>query len=383
MTLTVLVLAALTASSFGLSAWQFGLALRFPLHRRGAVGGPWPDVSILKPLKGCDAETRDCLRSWFRQDYAGRVELLLGVQSQEDAAFDMARATIAEHPGVAAQLVVCGRRLGPNGKVSTLAQLALQARHEVVCASDADMQVTADFLANVVEPLRDPDVGLVNCFYRLSNPANFAMRWEAFAVNADFWSQVLQSVALKPMDFALGAVIVTPRGRLDAIGGFEALVDYLADDYELGRRIASQRAEVALCTVVADCRTAPMDFGEVWRHQLRWGRTIRVCQPGPYFLSILGNATLWPLLLLVARHSTAVLVAAGMALAGRMIQGFLLERRMQRHGSVDSFWLAPVKDLLQIAIWAASFAGRDVVWRGERFRVGADGKLSKATSRRR
>jgi ceramide glucosyltransferase len=189
---------------------------------------------------------------------------------------------------------------------------------------------------------------------------------------------VLQSAALKPMDFALGAVMVTPRRQLDALGGFDALVDYLADDYELGRRTARQGARVAMCPVVVDCRTAPMRFAEVWAHQLRWARTIRVCQPGPYLLSILGNATVWPLLLALAWPSLTLRVAAGVALAWRMAQGFLLERRMAGRGRLDSLWLALVKDLLQIGVWAAAFLGREVVWRGERFRVSADGKLARS-----
>ena len=145
-----------------------------------------------------------------------------------------------------------------------------------------------------------PAVGLVNCFYRLANPSTTAMRWEAVAINADFWSQVLQSQTLKPLDFALGAAMLVRRNALAEIGGFQSLADCLADDYQLGHRIAKNGHRIALCPVVAECWDAPMNWRDVWKHQLRWARTIRVCQPLPYFFSILSNATLWPLLWLVS-----------------------------------------------------------------------------------
>jgi len=365
--------------SFGLSVWQFALAMRFPLHRRETPAGTAPAVSILKPLKGCDAETRECLRSWLALDYAGPMEIFFGVDSEDDPVCAVVRGLMKEHPHRASQLVLCGERLGANPKVSKLAQLARLAKHDVICVGDADVRVAPDFLTNAVAPLRDRAVGLVNCFYRLANPANFAMRCEAFAVNADFWGQVLQATALKPMDFALGGVMIAPRERIDAIGGFEALADHLADDFELGHRIARRGTRVVISRITVDCLTAPMSAAEVWSHQLRWARTIRVCRAGPYFLSILGNATLWPLWLAAAHPSSAVLSAVGIAVALRMTQGFLLERRMTGRGRVDSLWLAPVKDLMQIGLWAAAFAGREVVWRGERLRVKSDGRLSAAT----
>jgi len=332
-------------------------------------------VSILKPLKGCDAETEACLRSWFEQEFAGPMEILLGVDDPDDPVCKIAGRILGEYPGVPARLVVCDERAGPNPKVSKLVQLSRIAQYDLFCVSDADVFVPRDFLANVVEPLRDPGVGLVNCFYRLANPANFAMRWEAFAVNADFWGQVLQSVALRPMAFALGAVMVAPRRRIEAVGGFRALADYLADDHELGQRMVRNGGKVSLCPIVVDCRTAPMRFREVWNHQVRWGRTIRACQPGPYFLSILGNATLWPLLLMAVRPGREALAAGALALGWRMLQGSLLERRMTGRWQGDSLWLAPIKDLLHTAIWFAALSGSSVLWRGERFEVGTEGKM--------
>ncbi len=169
--------------------WQWLAARRFPLHQRVADKSFAPAVTLLKPLKGADAQTEACLRSWFAQDYAGEIQILFGVANADDPACKVVQKLIEEFPRRDARLVVCNERLGANAKVSKLAQLERQAKHEVIVISDADVRVPGDLLSNVVAPLRDGKVGLVNCFYRLANPTTPAMQWETISVNADFWSQ--------------------------------------------------------------------------------------------------------------------------------------------------------------------------------------------------
>src|SRR6266536_6361358 len=456
-----LILAALAFLSLGILLWQFVVAMRFPLHQRVANPGYAPPVTLFKPLKGVDAETWHCLESWFNQDYAGPVQILFGVASADDPACEMARQLIAARPEHDAQLVLCSESPGANAKVSMLIQLFRHAAQEptpgpsqppsrrsgamarreggeenrlwergeklpafeavgsglggsskptadqtgsgrgrVIIISDADVHVPPDFLANVVAPLCDERVGLVSCFYRLANPATLAMQFEAIAINADFWSQVLQAQSLKPLDFALGAVMATTRGRLESIGGFEALVDFLADDYQLGNLIARQGGRIVLSPVVVECRESPKNWLEVWRHQLRWARTIRVCQPLPCFFSILGNATLWPLLWLIASFTsvsetsyattvgplttgiaiqvdvlpTALMFVLAIWLVRMVTAMFQASKMTLSHSHWAFFWLVPIKDLLAAALWALSFLGDVVEWRGRRYRVGRGGK---------
>ena len=442
-----LILAALAFLSLALTVWQFVVAMRFPLHQRVADPGYAPPVTVLKPLKGVDAETRHCLESWFDQDYAGPVQILFGVASADDPACEMARLLIAARPERDAQLVICSESLGLNAKVSTLIQLFRRtvqeptpgpsqegnrlrergeklpafggvggglarsskptadqtgaSRDRVIIISDADVHVPPDFLANVVAPLHDDHVGLVSCFYRLAHPATLAMQFEAIAINADFWSQVLQAQNLKPLDFALGAVMATTRGRLESIGGFEALADFLADDYQLGKLIARQGGLIVLSPVVVECRESPKNWRAVWQHQLRWARTIRVCQPLPYFFSILGNATLWPLLWLIATfpsasETTYTTIISGVTTAvsvkvellpnallfvlaiwlARILTAMYQESKLTRsHSHWAFFWLVPIKDLLAVVVWSLSFLGNSVEWRGQRYRVWRGGKL--------
>jgi ceramide glucosyltransferase len=386
-----------------LNGWQYAAALRYPLHRKSDAeekrndagkapskpagpsgGGPAPGITFLKPLKGCEPATRECLESWLNQQYPGKVQVLFGVKSPHDPVCELARELIAAHRSrsgeefarTKAELVLCEESLGSNSKVSTLIQLERRAEHEIIVISDADVRVPADFLNALAPPLRDDTVGLVNPFYRLANPSNAAMRWEAVAINADFWSQVLQSRDLAPLDFALGAVMATRRSNLRKIGGFESIVDYLADDYRLGNLIAKSGFKIELCPVVVDCVAPAMNIAQVWAHQLRWARTIRHCKPVPYAASLVSNATLWPLLWLVVRPSIATASFFTFAMLFRIVTARSLQRRLDRSPPPWRYaWMPPVKDILQCVLWALSFLGHTIEWRGHRYCIQPGGRL--------
>ena len=373
------ILGLLAFLSLLLLLWQWLVARRFPLHQRVHSTSFTPAVSILKPLKGCDQTTESCLRSWLDQSYPGKMQVLFAVASAADPVCMVVKKLLQEFPKTDARLIVCGPLVGTNLKVSKLMELEREAVHDTLVISDADVSVAPDLLANVVVPLQDLKIGLVNCFYRLADPVTRAMEWEAIAINADFWSQVLQSESLQPLDFALGAVMVVRRSELEQMGGFAALADCLADDYQLGHRIARQGYRIVISPVVVDCHSAPMGWGQVWKHQLRWARTIRVCQPLPYFFSILSNPTLWPLIWWLAWPTTMPLVVfLGGGLIRILAAGDLQRRLTHKPLRPATAALVPIKDLLQSVIWLMAFLGNQIEWRGERFRLRRDGTLVKA-----
>ncbi len=375
----------LHATFFGLALlslvlllWQWLCGVRFPLHRRVPASPPFAPVTLLKPLKGCDESTEECLRSWLAQNYNGPVQILFAVASAEDPVCAIVQRLLREFPVRDAQLVICGPLSGTNLKVAKLAQVEKLAKHDLLVISDADVRVPADLLQNLIMELRDPAAGLVNCFYRLANPSTLGMHWEAVAVNADFWSQVLQSASLKPLDFALGAVMATRRSLLEQIGGFAALADCLADDYQLGHRIVRGGHQIRVSPLVVECWSGPQGWGQVWKHQLRWARTIRVCQPVPYFFSILSNPTLWPGLWLAVHPTAGAVGFVSACLLLRMAAAFDLQRRIrQSRPRWQLAWLAPFKDLLQAAIWAMAFLGNKIEWRGQTLRLRRDGTVKR------
>lgn len=372
-----LPLAILTGISFALMLWQWLEGRLFPLHRRVRGRGFAPGVTLLKPLKDRDAATESCLRSWLTQNYAGPVQVLIAVASPNDPARGVVERLLAKHPEADARLVICPERPGPNAKASKLAQLEPLARYDLLVISDADVKAPPDLLTNLVAAFQDEEVGLVNPFYRLGEPTTVAMHCEAVAVNGDFWTSVLQAMRFGPMRFALGATMAVRRNAVHRIGGLRVLADYLADDYELGRRVAATGAEVVLCPVVVDCLNAPEGWRSVWKHQLRWARTIRACQPLAYAASIISNPTLWPLLLWAAAPTPLVAQIIGICLLVRLLTAMDNQRRLcQTLVHWRWLWLTPIKDLLQAAWWALAFLGNRVEWRGNRYRVTREGRLA-------
>lgn len=367
----------LAVLSFALGVWQWYAARRFPLHQRATVPPTLPDITLLKPLKGCETGTFEALRSWFLQLYPGRMQIIFGVADADDPVCAVVRQLQTEFPQVDASLLICDSTLGTNAKVSKLIQMERQAQHQLICISDADVRVPPDFLAQTVPLLHQKSTGLANAFYSLETSNSLAMQWEAVGVNADFWSQVLQSATLKPVDFALGAVMITRRANLQEIGGFTALKDCLADDYQLGNRIVHKGYSIALGKVVVECLSGPLGWPAVWKHQLRWARTIRVCQPAPYFLSILSNGTLWPMLWAALSFGKLAPTAAALFVLLRVVMAVDLQRRIGKPLPFILSWMIPVKDLLQTGIWAAAFLGNHIEWRGETMRLRPDGTLVK------
>ena len=373
------VFAALAGLSFALGVWQWVVGRRFPIWEREEERGDFtPAISILKPLKGCDAETEGCLESWFRQEYGGEVELLFGVVAADDPVCEVVRRLIAKYPQREAELVIANPVLGPNAKVSTLCYLSKRARHEHWVVSDADVFVNSGFLPGLVSRLREKSLGIVNCFYIQAGAKSLPMRMEAVAGNADFWTHVLQAVTLKPMDFALGAVMAMRKKDLGRIGGFEALLEYLADDFELGRRMAGSGKKLEICRTPVECRSEEYGWREMWQHQVRWGRTIRVCRPVAYFFSILGNGTLWPLAALTVTSGVGRFVFCSMLL-GRMLAALSNYARLTRKWEWWVVLVTPIQDIGQALVWFVSFLGNKIIWRGEAYRVDYGGRLRKLT----
>lgn len=378
------ILGGLTLISLGLNLWQWLAARRFPLHQPVTTAACLPSVTLLKPLKGCDAHTATCLRSWLQQEYPASVQVVFGVKDADDPVCDIVRDLLKELPNANARLVLCPEVKGPNLKVSTLMQLEPLIAGDAVVISDADVLAPPHYLAEAMTILQRDGVGLVNSFYRFANPQNSAMWLEAIAVNCDFWSQVCQSNSLRPMKFALGAAMGLRGETLQRIGGFRSLVEYLADDNRLGLLVHQTGQRIALTNAVVDCHSGPMTFRQVWDHQLRWARTIRVCEPVPFFFSVLTNALVWSVLwvlvsipfgigwqLLAATSGLIAYAAVRLSTAwsngAKLTQGRL------------SFWkivqVLDLRDGLGFLWWLFAFLGRRIVWRGRRYRILKEGRL--------
>jgi ceramide glucosyltransferase len=344
-------------------------------------------VSILKSLKGLDPGMMDAFRSHCRQNYAGEFELLFGVSSLDDPAAAAVTALKAEFPGRPIQLVACPERLGANGKVSTLAQLAHHARYDILLINDSDITVGPHYLERVVccfAPVAHdaglPPVGLVTALYRGRAHGTVASRLEALGIATDFIPGVLLSRLLEGgMHYGLGSTLAVKRTALEKAGGLLGLVDQLADDYEMGARVAQAGYRVALSTEVVETSVPAYGGRGFVDHQLRWLRTVRNARPAGYVGLIFTHGLSWALLNVLASGLSPVsLWLLGLSFFLRLAQAMTVGAAvLGDHEVLPNLWLLPLRDAVAMGLWVAGFAGDTIVWRGERFAL-KNGKLVKA-----
>jgi ceramide glucosyltransferase len=335
-------------------------------------------VSILKPLRGTDPEMYESFRSHCLQDYP-EYEIIFGVSDANDPAIQLVQQLKAEFPQCPIRLMVCPERLGSNTKVSNLAQMARQARHEYIIVNDSDIRVDPDYLSRVLAPLTDPAIGLVTCLYRGIANATLGSRLESLGISTDFAAGVLVAQTVENgIRFGLGSTLAFRRRDLQAVGGFETLVDYLADDYQIGSRIAALGLKVKLSDVVVDTFLPKYTLRGFFDHQLRWARTVRDSRFWGYVGLGLTFGLPWALLALifsrVAAWAWALLACtAVMRFAVAVVFGKYVLKDGQ---AMRSLALIPVRDLVALLIWIFSFAGHRIVWRGDHFSL-ENGKLKR------
>jgi ceramide glucosyltransferase len=364
------------------------VAARVFLHQRRAACAEFaPGVSILKSLKGLDPGMLDAFRSHCLQNYAGDFELLFGVASLDDPAAQAVKDLQAEFPERAIHLVECPQQLGTNGKVSTLAQLVTHAHHDFLLINDSDITVSPRYLERVMcrfapspADAGKPTMGMVTALYRGKTHVTLPSRLEVLGISAEFMPGVLLSKMIEGgLSYGLGSTLAVRREALENAGGLLAIVDHLADDYELGARIAHAGYRIALSSEVVETSVPAYDWRGFFDHQLRWLRTVRCSRPVGYIGLIFTHGLGWALLnVLASGLSPLSLWLLGLSFFLRLAQAMTLGAAvLGDHDMLANLWLLPLRDAIAMGMWVAGFAGDTIVWRGERFAL-KDGKLAKA-----
>jgi ceramide glucosyltransferase len=337
-----------------------------------------PPISILKPLKGTDPEIYECFRSHCQQDYP-EYEIIFGVNDPNDPAIDSVKELQAEFHDRRIQLVVSPAILGANVKVSNLAQMLPEARYGHLIVNDSDIRVAPDYLRRVIAPLADSRVGMVTCLYRGVPGATLGSQLESLGISTDFCPSVLAAQQVEGgIRFGLGSTLAFRRSELEKIGGFASFVDYLADDYELGKRIADSGFTVKLSDVVVETYLPAYNLRGFLAHQLRWARGVRDARAGGYAGLAFTFGFVWALLAVAASGAALwSVIALALVLLLRFAVALVVGKSiLQDRQIVKNAWLIPLRDLTAVVIWIISLGGHTVTWRGDRFRL-KRGKLTR------
>jgi ceramide glucosyltransferase len=348
-----------------IAAWRF-----FSRERARAMPEFTPPVSILKAVRGTDFATFENYASFCRQNYP-EYEIIFALNDAQDRAAPIIRRLIEEFPEHRIRVLIGAEELGANRKVNKLARMAHEARHEILALSDGDVRVSPNYLREVVAPLAKPQTGAVTSFYAGVTQNNLGAELEAIGAASDFFAGVLMADWLEGIHFALGASIVTSKTWLMKIGGFSSIADMLADDYELGNRIAGAGGTVVLSREIVWTMYPAQTLRGFWEHQTRWARTVRLCRPFSYFGLIFTHGLPWAMLAFLVAPTTLI---GGSFLAAYFWLRLLLAWTVGVWGVRDEtvrrkLWLIPLRDAANFVVWLAGLFGDRVVWGGVRYVV--------------
>ena len=351
-------------------------AVRFFSKKNAVLSSTLQPVSVLIPLCGADEGAYESYAAFCRQDYPA-YQIVFGVRDPQDMAIPIVHRLITDFPERDIALMVCANTVGANLKVSNLHNMLACAKYEWIVIVDSDIRVDPTYLRNIMPLLADQRIGLVTCLYRTARAPTFAARLEAIGLTAGFIPGVLAAWLLEGMHFALGATMAITRTTLKAIGGLQAIGDYLVDDFMLGYLIAMAGYEVRLAHYVVAVVLAPMGFYGMLKHQLRWSRSRRFVRPGGYLGAVLTHGTVLAFLnLLLYRGTGLSQVLLAVILSIRLVEGWLIgvywlhDKVLQKY-----FWLLPLCDLLNFGIWCLGLFGKRVEWRGRLLTIGGGGKI--------
>ena len=374
--LLVTALAALSASYL-----LVAIAGVLAFSRQGRAAPDAPDlvpITVLKPICGHDAQLLDNLRSFCRQDYPA-YQVVFGVHDADDPAVPVIEQVIAEHPERDLVLVVDGRVTGANPKVSNLANMVREAKHDIIAIADADIRIERHYLKKLAMAFHDPEVGAATSLYSGSATGGLPSKLGAMFVNDWFLPSALVSNAFRELTFCFGATMAVRRDILRRIGGLQALAPYLADDYMLGRLVSERGAKVRLIPVLVENVIHEASLKGLFLHELRWARTMKSVEPLGYGMAFVTDALPIAILccaLLTAMTGSLAYPAAGLALvlALRVLLHYVVLSALRLNQPATP-WLIPLRDCLTFWVRLASFAGQKVSWRGQELSVRAGSRL--------
>ena len=342
-----------------------------------------PPVSVLKPVHGLEAQLKENIESFFRQDYPN-FEILFASDRADDPALEVVREITARYPHIRCRVLVVNPPW-PNPVVYAFHSMAEAATHEILVTADSDVEVSSNYLREVVAPLLDPQVGMVTCVYRGKNVAGFFSGLTAIGMSVEMTAGVLVANLLEGMKFGLGPTTVVRKDSLARIGGYAALQDYMAYDFAIGNLIAKAGYRVVLSGHIIDHVVNQKSFRHMWQNQLRWAQTTRYSRPKGHFGTGLIFSMSYGVLGFIAcaglGHWGVGAILLSLAVLNRLVEAWLVGWMVVRDPHVRRApWLYPLRDLLGFVVWFASYLNLRYVWRDGRFELKGERIVLRQTS---
>ena len=374
---------AVGGSVYGLlclfTVWHFRTQTRPPFP---CSFSQWPPVTVLKPVCGLEKNQKINLRSACLQDYP-EFQVVFSVQDPSDPAVPLLNEIQQEYPE-RVSVVVENNQAGPNGKINNLMGALPQARHDILVISDSDVRLEPDYLKNIIAPLADPGVGFVCTLYKANSADRWYEKMELLTLNADFIPSVVFAYVSGASKFCLGSSMAFRRGSLKEMGGLETLADYLAEDYEMGRRLWVSGKRMVLVPYFVDIVVDLRDLSQWWDHQVCWDQKTRAAHPAGFFASIVTRSVPFALLMAASRLGDGLGLSIlggvfGLRLAtaaGIMGWGF-----RDREG-LKSLVLLPLRDIAALVSWVLAFTKKTVIWRDSKLILTREGRLARRESSR-
>ena len=334
-----------------------------------------PPLTMLRPLKAGVPALREKLEALVAALRPGD-QLVLGA---DDGSVEMSVcAGLREaFPKCEISVVACRAGEALNPKISKLVQMSPHARHGHWLLSDSEALLDVAWLDAFRREWQTSGSDALTAGYRFINLATWPQRLDAAAALCGLWPGLALVRRFGRVDFTLGACTALHRADVEAVGGWAAFGDFLAEDNRLGAALAQAGRTIRLSTQVAVLDSDPLTWRDYWRHQRRVAVTYRVCQPAGFAGMILTNGLVASALLLALGGHVA---SDGCLLFAAMIQ-LARWRWFRELGKALRFpilWLFPVMlaaGAIEIACWCAAWCDRRVWWAGHRWRVSRAGRL--------
>ena len=362
-----------------LAVWHFCTQTRPPSP---CSFSQWPPVTILKPVCGLEKNQKINLRSACLQDYPD-FQVVFSVQGPNDPAVPILKEIQQEYPE-RVSVAVETLQAGPNGKINNLLGALPYARHDILVISDSDVRLGPNYLQNIIAPLADPGVGFVCTLYKATSADRWYEKMELLTLNADFIPSVVFAYVSGASKFCLGSSVAFRRGSLEEMGGLEALADYLAEDYEMGRRLWVSGKRMVLVPYFVEIGVDLQDLSQWWNHQVCWDQKTRAAQPAGFFASVVTRSVPFALLLAASRLGDAL----GLSILGGVLglrlatAAVILGWGFRDREGLKSLALLPLRDIAALVSWVLAFTKKTVIWRGAKLILTQDGRLARQESSR-